>query len=151
MSTDIGRAVVPVRTLPIRLSPGVGEGLDSYLELLAQRSGAAWADMLDAVGLDTGGRGRTPVIYQWLSDLTPAQQQSLSSACGIDPTALRRLTMAALVPSAVATSRATMSPARPYLSPSRSRFCPQCVKQTGGRWQLWWRLRWAFGTPPTTL
>jgi len=77
MSTDIGRAVVPVRTLPIRLSPGVGEGLDSYLELLAQRSGAAWADMLDAVGLDTGGRARTPVVYQWLSDLTPAQQQSL--------------------------------------------------------------------------
>jgi hypothetical protein len=147
MSTDIGRAVVPVRTLPIRLLPGVGEGLDSYLELLAQRCGAAWADMLDAVGLDTGGRGRTPVVYQWLSDLTAAQQHSLSGACGIDPTALRRLTMATLVPSAVATSRATMPAARPYLSPSRSRFCPQCVQQTGGRWQLWWRLRWAFGCP----
>jgi hypothetical protein len=79
------RDVVTVRTLPIRLVPGVGEGLDSYLEVLAQRSGAAWADMLDAVGLDTDGRGRTPGVYQWLSELTPAQQQSLSSACGIDP------------------------------------------------------------------
>ena len=58
MSTGLGRAVVPVRTLPIRLVPGVGEGLDSYLERLAQRSGAAWADILDAVGLDTGGARR---------------------------------------------------------------------------------------------
>ena len=138
---------MPVRTLPIRLVPGVGEGLDSYLERLAQRSGAAWADMLDAVGLDTGGRGETPVVYPWLSDLTPAQQHSLSSACGIDPTALRRLTMAAMIPSAEATSPETMPAARPYLSPSRSRFCPHCLLQTGGRWQLWWRLRWAFACP----
>ena len=147
MSTGRGRALVPVRTLPIRLVPGVGEALDSYLERLAQRSGAAWADMLDAVGLDTGGRGGTAVVYRWLCDLTAAQQQSLGSACGIDPSALRRLTMAALIPSAVATSPATMPAARPYLSPSRSRFCPQCLQQTGGRWQLWWRLRWAFACP----
>ena len=51
MSPATQRAVVTVRTLPIRLLPGAGEALDSYLELLAQRSGAAWADMLDAVGL----------------------------------------------------------------------------------------------------
>jgi hypothetical protein len=141
------RDVVTVRTLPIRLVPGVGEGLDSYLEVLAQRSGAAWADVLDAVGLDTDGRGRTPGVYQWLSELTPAQQQSLSSACGIDPSELRPLTMAALIPAADATSPTTMPLVPPYLSPARSRFCPQCLTQTGGRWQLWWRLRWAFACP----
>ncbi|MGO8965382.1 TniQ family protein [Mycobacterium sp.] len=136
-----------VRTLPIQLLPGVGEGLDSYLELLAQRAGAAWADMLDAVGLDTDGRGRTLGVYQWLSELTPAQQQSLSSACGIDPSELRPLTMAALIPAAAATSPTTTPLVPPHLSPARSRFCPQCLAQTGGRWQLWWRLRWAFACP----
>jgi hypothetical protein len=141
------RDVVTVRTLPIRLLPGAGEALDSYLELLAQRSGAAWADMLDAVGLDTDGRGRTPGVYQWLSELTPAQQQSLSSACGIDPSELRRLTMAALIPAAAATSPTTTPLVLTHLSPARSRFCPQCLTQTGGRWQLWWRLRWAFACP----
>jgi hypothetical protein len=147
MSQAIQRGVVRVRTLPIRLLPGVGEGLDSYLELLAQRCGAAWADMLDAVGLDTDGRGRTPGVYQWLSELTAAQQQSLSSACGIDPSALHPLTMAALVPAAAATSRTTTPRVPPHLSPARSRFCPQCLTETGGRWQLWWRLRWAFACP----
>ena len=148
MSTGLGQAVVPVRTLPIRVVPGVGEGLDSYLERLAHRSGAAWADILDAVGLDTGGGGGgTAVVYRWLCDLSATQQQSLSGACGIDPTALRRLTMAALIPSAEATPPETMPTARPYLSPSRSRFCPHCLQRTGGRWQLWWRLRWAFACP----
>ena len=33
------------------------------------------------------------------------------------------------------------------LSPPRSRFCPACLSETGGRWQLWWRLRWAFACP----
>ena len=25
-----------------------------------------------------------------------------------------------------------------------SRFCPECLAQTGGRWQLAWRLGWSF-------
>ena len=32
-------------------------------------------------------------------------------------------------------------------SPPRSRFCPACLAETGGRWQLWWRMRWAFACP----
>ena len=117
-------AVVTDRTLPIRLLPRVGESLDSYLELLAERSGATWADMLNAVGLDTDGRGRTPAVHQWLSELTPAQQQSLSSACGIDPSQLRHLTMAALIPAAAAPSPTTWPPVPSHLSPARSRFAP---------------------------
>ena len=41
-----------VRSLPIRVPPHPGEGLDSYLEALAARHHAAWGDVLDAVGLD---------------------------------------------------------------------------------------------------
>jgi hypothetical protein len=28
-----------------------------------------------------------------------------------------------------------------------SRFCPDCLRETGGRWQLSWRLGWAFACP----
>jgi TniQ protein len=149
MSPATQRAIVTARTLPIRLLPGAGEALDSYLELLAHRSGTAWADMLDAVGLDNAGGAGTPVVYQWLSELTAVQQQRLSSSCGIDPSGLHPLTMATLIPATAATPPTTtpLVPSHLYLSPARSRFCPQCLIETGGRWQLWWRLRWAFACP----
>ena len=54
-----------VRSLPIRVSPLPGEGLDSYLEALAARHHAAWGDVLDAVGL--GARSsRRRELYSWL-------------------------------------------------------------------------------------
>lgn len=32
-------------------------------------------------------------------------------------------------------------------APERSRYCPMCLAENGGRWQLWWRLRWAIACP----
>jgi hypothetical protein len=50
-STPTGRPPArSVRTLPIRLPPVAGEGLDSYLEALAERCDAAWSDILNAIG-----------------------------------------------------------------------------------------------------
>jgi hypothetical protein len=57
------------------------------------------------------------------------------------------MTMADLIGSA-SESHCTAAPMVPVcLSPPRSRFCPACLAETGGRWQLWWRLRWAFACP----
>ena len=52
MTEYVDRHCLMVRSLPIRVSPYPGEGLDSYLEALAARHHAAWGDVLDAVGLD---------------------------------------------------------------------------------------------------
>jgi hypothetical protein len=38
----------------------------------------------------------------------------------------------------------TVSRAFPWGRGIGSRFCPMCLDQTGGRWQLVWRLGWAF-------
>ncbi len=117
--------------------------MDSYLENLAERSRSAWGDLLVAVGLDSGGRPHPVGAPPWLWDLTATQRQNLSHACGIEPSALQRLTMPSLTPGA----RAALSASPQLLSPPRSRFCPHCLAQNGGRWQLWWRLRWAFACP----
>lgn len=122
---------VTVRTLPIRLAPLPGEGLDSYLETLAHRGGVVWADMLSAVGLshrccDSSG------MYRWLTTLTDTEVTGVSSACGLSPSAVHAMTIEPAIPAGLA------------LIPGRSRFCPDCLDESGGRWQLWWRQRWAF-------
>jgi len=135
-----------VRSLPIRVPPHPGEGLDSYLEALAARHHAAWGDVLDAVGLEARSSGRREV-YSWLMALPADRARDLQTSCGVDCATVQSMTVADLIGSA-GESHCTAAPMVPvFLSPPRSRFCPECLAETGGRWQLWWRLRWAFACP----
>lgn len=135
------------RTLPIRLTPAEGEALDSYLEALAHRSRAAWRDLIVAVGLDGSPMRPGKGIYEWLVRLTESQTSSLSHATGVDAACLESMTFAGLLRSPDG-APGTAAPVLPLLrSPARSRFCPRCLSDSGGRWQLWWRLRWGFACP----
>ncbi|MGH3583734.1 MAG: TniQ family protein, partial [Mycobacterium sp.] len=120
-----------VRALPIRLAPVPGEGLDSYLEALAHRGDVVWADMLAAVGLSPGCCDSSG-MYRWLTTLTDTEATNVSSACGVSPSAVHAMTIGHAIPAGMA------------MIPGRSRFCPDCLDESGGRWQLWWRERWAF-------
>jgi TniQ len=132
-----------LRTVPIRLAPVEGEGLDSYLEALACRSGTAWGDVIDAVGLGAPMTPSRPGIYPWVRRLTGSQSTALSQSTGVDIAALAQMTLAGFMPTAIRTPLVPL-----LLSPSRSRFCPLCLAVDGaGRWQLWWRLRWSFACP----
>lgn len=134
---------MPVRTLPIRVRPHVGESLDSFLEALAGRSLAAWGDLLDAVDLCGTNHPRGTDTPNWLVALTPTQQTNLSQATGVAPSMLVAMTLSHGL--SVLDGPAGFRPPAPvYLSPSRSRFCPRCLEETGGRWQLSWRFRWTF-------
>jgi hypothetical protein len=132
-----------VRTLPFRLSPVDGEALDSYLEALAHRMQAPWAGIVDAVGLADSPRSVSGSVYQWLADPSPPQVATISTATGLEPKVVESMTG----------QRFTRAPphdlagVRLWLSPVRSRFCPRCLASGGGRWPLWWRLRWAFACP----
>lgn len=138
---------MPVRTLPIRLQPYAGEGLDSFLEALASRSHAAWGDLLDTVGLASTHHPRGTEIPGWLVGLAPDQERDLSQATGIDPSALSAMTLLHWMSGSDGSRRPSTPLALVCLSPSRSRFCPKCLEETDGRWQLSWRFRWAFVCP----
>lgn len=132
----------PIRTLPIRVEPVVGESLDSWLEAYASRTDIAWGDLLIAVGLgeDTTSRlagRRRPVL-----SLTSAQVASIAHATALPPAVVQSLTL----PSLVGSGRGQDVNSRALFSRT-SRFCPRCLDSSGGRWQLWWRLRWAFACP----
>src|SRR5271166_2663443 len=132
-----------LRTLPVRVPPLRGEAIDSWLEALAHRTHTAWADLLSAVGLETPHGIRTS---GWIVHTLPDEAAALSRATGITPTALDEMTLSRYADTALRIDPAsrTVSRAFPWSRASRSRYCPDCLADTGGRWQLAWRLGWSF-------
>lgn len=137
---------VGARTFPIRLAPMQGEALDSWLEATGHRMGAAWGDILHATGLPSQIQSGTAT---WLSRLTHTQSTVLSQATGQDRATVEDMTLARYdgVALRIHTSSAAVSRAFPWTRRRFSRFCPHCLRQTQGRWQLSWRLGWAFACP----
>lgn len=128
-----------VRTLPIRVAPVRGEALDSWLEALAARSQATWGDLLEAVGLTRPGTTR-PLLLSAQSTSKSIDIAALATASGVPRQVLTTMTADALC---AGSSEAEI---QKHLLPG-SRFCPTCLAHNGGRWLLWWRLRWAFACP----
>ena len=126
------------RTLPIRLEPADGEALDSWLEALAHRTCSGFGDLLVAVGLPTAnqqGAGR------WVARLTPEQQRSISDATETAADRIRAMTLDWYSGRAlhIDPRKATTTRQSAWSQVRGSRFCPECLAETGGRWQLSWR------------
>lgn len=147
MSTELSEAalnydttgVPALRTLPLRLAPLTGESLDSWLEALAAHCDTSWADLLTAVGYahaDPVTTSRNPQLTA-----SPPQLTSLSYTTGTSAEVLQSMTLPSLM-----RTHGCHSDIRTLVLP-RSRFCAQCLIDSGGRWQLWWRLRWGFVCP----
>ncbi len=133
------------RTLPIRVMPVPGEALDSWLEALAARLQATPADlaaaMLPAVAR-TPGKAR-PASTIMLNDDEAA---AIAGSCQLSAAAVHGLTLARYDGVALRLDRQSGRVVRNVLwgRAAGSRFCPECLAQTGGRWQLAWRLGWSF-------
>lgn len=132
-----------MRTLPLRVQPVEGEAMDSWLEALAARMQCPWGDLLVGVGLPAG-RGRS-YTAGWLVAPSEQQVESVSFVTGQSPGAINAMVLSHL-------TRALGSLEIPlesvesmlWLGRRRSRFCPSCLAENGGRWMLAWRMRWSF-------
>jgi hypothetical protein len=136
-----------IRTLPIRVDPLAGEALDSWLAAIAHRTQTAWADMLTALQ-PTPSEFTNHVARQnnWTVHLYPNEAASIAAATGVDATVLAAMTLARYDGTALAINTTTRRVTRtfPWGRARHFRFCPFCLADTGGRWQLQWRLGWAF-------
>lgn len=131
------------RTLPIRLELTDGEGLDSWLEALAHRTRTGFGDLLVALGLPTAnqqGAGR------WITQLTPEQLRSISDATETAPERVGATTLDWYSGRAlhIDPRKATTTRQFAWSQVRGSRFCPACLDENGGRWQLAWRLELSF-------
>lgn len=138
-----GGEVSTIRKLPIRIAPIAGEALDSWLERVAHRTHAAFGDVLAAVGLDSH---RPHSTSSWLLRLSADEAQRVSAATGVAIDVLETMTLTHFSERALRINDDARALSRtfPWGRGSGSRFCPMCLKATGGGWQLTWRLGWTF-------
>jgi hypothetical protein len=139
-------SVIVVRTLPLRVTPAAGEAIDSWLERIAHRSNVTWQELRI-----TQGRVIPAKTYadRWTGRLTAQQCTTLSMVTGVDPDALRSMTLESY--SAIAAGFEPYTGREAAVYPWRhchaSRFCPFCLMETGGAWRLVWRMVWFFACP----
>ena len=138
--------VTVVRTLPLRVAPAPGEAIDSWLERIAHRCNVTWQELRIAQGRVIPAK---TYADRWTGRLTAQQCTTLSMVTGVDPDALRAMTLESY--SAIAAGFEPYTGREAAVYPWRhchaSRFCPFCLTETGGAWRLVWRMVWFFACP----
>ena len=138
-----------VRTFPIRLARLPGEALDSWLEALAHRLNVRLGDVLGELGLAAPfqhGVREVAVPADWTIALREDEAARIAHATGTDPRELHDMTLMRFDGRALRIDQAKRQVSRHVLwgRPRGSRFCPECLADSGGRWPLTWRLGWSF-------
>ncbi|MEU9641564.1 MULTISPECIES: TniQ family protein [unclassified Streptomyces] len=134
------------RTLPLRYAPYPGEALDSWLEALAARLSCPFTDVLGALGLPNRDPiAAAPVLPRWTTLATPDELAAITEVTGVVAEVLKAMTLQPYDGHAVEIVPGQRRVHRQALwGRAGSRFCPACLEETGGRWQLTWRLGWSF-------
>ena len=144
--------MTPLRTSPIRLPPVAGEALDSWLEALAHRMHTCIGDLLAGAGMSCR-KDRTLLQAKGALDRTillgPDEAAGIAAVTGIPRSDVEAMTLARYDGTALRIDRPTRTVNRHHLwgRGAGSRYCPQCLAGSGGRWLLVWRLGWCFACP----
>ena len=139
--------MTPLRVFPIRLPPLSGEALDSWLEAQAHRMYTCLGDLLAGAGL--ADREHTGGARDWTIVLGPDEAAGIATATCVPRPEVEAMTLACYDGIALRIDRPTRRVSRNQLwgRGSGSRYCPDCLASSGGRWLLAWRLGWCFACP----
>ncbi|SKZ91776.1 regulatory helix-turn-helix protein, lysR family [Mycobacteroides abscessus subsp. abscessus] len=136
-----------LRTLALRVPAIDGEALDSWVEACCRRHRLTLGEFYRHMSMP--GAGRRDLV----TGVSRSEIERLALAGGMRSAQIESMTVSAMFPE---TDGYTVTPVatdyqvypRPragfWLVTRSSRFCPQCLTEDGGRWQLGWRSRWAF-------
>jgi hypothetical protein len=142
------RAAEP-RSLPIRVPPLPGEALDSWFDALAHRLQVPVPDLLPALGLPPGARRPDPALDipgDWTIQLRPAEADAIGAASAVPADTITAMTLAIYDQRAVVIDSAArrVNIRSMWGRGVGSRYCPDWLTDTGGRWQVSWKLNWSF-------
>ncbi|MEW2274186.1 TniQ family protein [Streptomyces griseofuscus] len=128
--------------LPLNCQPIDGEGLDSWLQAYARLVHTDLIDLLHHLQVSTAGRPVRTLVTQ-LDDQTAVR---IAGGLNTTPAAVHRMTLARFDGICLRFNSAGTGLRRPpaWRRLSGSRYCPQCLEDTSGRWLLEWRLPWSF-------
>ncbi len=139
-------------TLPLRVAPLPGESLESWLQALAHRHRAQWGELLDvllpAPDPRAGRKRPRRFTYRLTLRVTDEEAASIAHVTGAAVTDIHAMTLSHYAGRATGIEPAsgTYTPV-PWGRTHGSRYCPQCLADTSGRWQLAWRLGWTLLCP----
>jgi hypothetical protein len=126
--------------LPLRVWPIAGEAIDSWLEMTAYRLQLPLGLVIRKLDLPAATH---PAWILWLSE---GQSRAIAAATGILPATAHAMTLAAYDGVALQLDAESHCLVRtfPYRPLTWSRYCPECLGVSQGRWQLAWRFGWSF-------
>ncbi|WIX93546.1 TniQ family protein [Amycolatopsis sp. DG1A-15b] len=127
----------------MRVDPMPGESLGSWLEALSRRLSTPAVDLLPALGLDVAAERRRAAAFA--TYLRADEASRVAAVTGIPAPTLQEMTLAHYdaVARADPGSR-RLTPHHAWARRPGTWFCPHCLAESGGRWQLRWRLGWSF-------
>jgi hypothetical protein len=133
-------AVAPNRRLPLRVAPAPGEAIDSWLEVTARRMDLPFGAVARALDLPVATR---PIWIRWLS---LDQLEVVEAATGVSSSVVEAMTLSVYDGTALQLDPDShrLDATFPFGALSRSRFCPEWICESDGRWRLDWRLGWSF-------
>lgn len=126
--------------LPLRVWPTAGEAIDSWLEMTACRLSLPLGLVVRELDLPTAA------LPSWILWLSEGQSQAVAAATGIPSVTVQAMTLAAYDGVALQLDAEShcLKTTFPYGPLTWSRYCPECLGVSQGRWQLAWRLGWSF-------
>jgi len=131
---------VTARRLPVRVAPVPGESIDSWLEATAERMELSLGAVVRALQLPSAAR---PTWMRWISR---GQLETIEAATGVSSEAVEAMTLSVYNGTALRLDPDThrLDERFPFGALPWSRYCPACLSESKGRWQLVWRLGWSF-------
>lgn len=132
--------MVTAALLPVRVRPASSECIDSWLDATAAVMGVTLGDVARQLHL--------PIVAkpQWICWLPKYQLDSLQVLTGTPAADIASMTLDAYAAKGLRVLTESHEPDRtfPFGVVPGSRFCPECLNESSGRWRLVWRLGWSF-------
>lgn len=119
--------------------PVPGEALDSWLDAIAARHRVSRSEILGRCSLTSHAR-----CGAWMRRLAPCEVASVARVTAVDPEIIDALALPRFGQGSGPLRGARLLGSSAWGWRGRSRWCPQCLSETGGRWALAWRLNWSF-------
>jgi TniQ protein len=138
------------RRLSSVVLPADGESLGSWVDRAAADYGTSTGNAARWLGLDcrvgAGGSTLRPRLYGIA--LTPSSTKGLTAATGLPPAVFESMCLSRFADTALdftaldVQDERTLRPVaiREWALFTSTRACPRCLAESGGIWQLWWRL-----------
>lgn len=141
---------VELRRLPFVLRPRPNEPFDSWLEAMAGAHKTSLLRMARGIGLiDEAVDARSPVnrkrAFSWTLSLSDDQALRIQKTTGIPTKRVQAMTRAGHTRGLVGDDTAWPIGSGFPVRVTGSSYCPDCLRESGGRWQSQWQYAFVFG------